>query len=202
MNKLNNVSFTSKIAVTSYPRFKALNDIKFQMSGFVFPCCPDKTTPVLSFAKMVNKQTRTCTSVNLISQPKETTEHFVAPVHIFHDASVAKVAAFLRRMLDSVPDIKSIIMWGHANLPEYQSEKLFDTAFETLSKHSEVTYFKGHNVTLKAETNAFYTNEGDVMYLAPKSWENESLTPQNETELRDFYDDYHIASRDSLVFEP
>lgn len=202
MTKINNnISFTSNIIITSFPKFKTINEIKFGMPGFIMPCLPDKKTPIQMFEKMVNKQTRTCTSVNLIFKPDESKNVLTAPIHLFHDTSIHKLVPFLKRMLDKTPNIQSIIMWGYKNIDNYPGEKIFDKTLKILSKEKEVTYFKGHNVPLNIESNAFYTNAGDTMYLAPKSWKDENLTPLNENDLKNFYQEYHIAKNDQLSFD-
>ena len=198
----NNISFTSKIIITSFPKFQALNGIRYGAREFITPCRPDKTTPILLLEKMVNKQTRTCTSINLIVRPKDSTDVFIKPIHLHHETNLQKLGPFLRRMIDGDEDIQSIIMWGYKNIKGYKGLKLFEKSLEILSKEKEVTYFKGHSLKLNAETNARYTNQGDIMYLAPKSWENPSLTPLNDTDMKNFYQDYHIAASERLIFNP
>lgn len=200
----NNVSFTSQIRVTKFPKFQELNDIRYGMREFITPCLPDKTTKVQTLDRMVNKQTRTCTSINLIFRPNESSELQIKPVHIHHTASIRSLGYFLKNLLKSTPNIESIIMWGYKDVggeKSKQSKKVFDKALEILSKEKEVTYFKGHNIAMDLETNALYTNQGDIMYLAPKSWTYPQASAGNLSDFNGYYKDHHIAKNDELVFE-
>ena len=168
------------------------------------PCMPNKTTKVPSLNRMVNKMTRTCTSINLIFRPNESNELQIKPVHIYQEASIRSLGPFLKKLVESTPNIQSIIMWGYKNVggdTGRASKKVFDKAFEILSKEKEVTYFKGHGIPLEAETSAMYTNQGDIMHLAPKSWKYPNAALENEADLKYFYDDFHIAPPDEVVFD-
>ena len=196
----NNISFTSKIIVTNFLNFRDLNGIQYKANELITPCIPNQTTPIRLLKQMINKGTKTCTSINLIVRPGDSDEFFIKPVHLFHETHLQTLGSFLRRMIDKNTDIQSIIMWGYKDIKGLKGLKLFDKSLEILSKVREVTYFKGHNPILNVETNACYTNNGDIMYLAPRSFERPTLTALNDIDLEEFYQDHHIAPSDQLIY--
>lgn len=159
--------------------------------------------------KMANNTTRSCTSINLSSiKPltpeinKDVNTIKVIPYHFFDDEIIlSNLDAFLNKCFNLINNIKSAVIFGSKQMPNKPSEKIFDTILERLSKEKEITYFKNHHLDYGLETNAFYTNMNDTLYLAPKSVFNIKIPINNESDLNNIYQTHHIAKGDNLSFE-